>query len=70
MSDERKKIMVKIRFEGRDLANCDFWTKSDPYLLITRPPRAGKGFINVSIALIHVHFIFASQTLYGILIFV
>jgi len=39
--------MVKIRFEGRDLANCDFWTKSDPYLLITRPPRAGKGFINV-----------------------
>ena len=41
--------MVKIRFEGRNLADCDFWTKSDPYLLIKRPPRAGSGFIDVSI---------------------
>lgn len=42
-----KKIMVKIRFEGKNLANCDFWTKSDPYLQITRPPRAGSGFKKV-----------------------
>ena len=51
------KTMVKIRFEGRNLADCDFWTKSDPYLLIKRPPRAGSGFIDVSF------FKFAGQTL-------
>ena len=42
-----KKIMVKIKFEGKNLANCDFWTKSDPYLQISRPPRAGSGFKKV-----------------------
>ena len=42
------KMMVKIRFEGKKLADCDFWTKSDPYLLICRPSRTGKGLIHVS----------------------
>ena len=47
MSDTNK-MMVKIRFEGKKLADCDFWTKSDPYLLICRPSRTGKGLIHVS----------------------
>lgn len=47
MSFDKKNIMVKLKFEGKDLADCDFWTKSDPYLTIKRPPRAGSGFINV-----------------------
>jgi len=46
MSDTNK-MMVKIRFEGKKLADCDFWTKSDPYLLICRPSRTGKGLIHV-----------------------
>lgn len=29
--------MVKILFEGRNLADCDFFTKSDPYLILSRP---------------------------------
>lgn len=33
--------MVKIRFEGNKLADCDFWTKSDPYLVISRPASRG-----------------------------
>jgi len=40
-------MMVKIRFEGKKLADCDFWTRSDPYLLICRPNRTGKGLIHV-----------------------
>ena len=33
--------MVKIRFEGKNLADCDFFTKSDPYLIISRPSSRG-----------------------------
>ena len=33
--------MVKIRFEGKNLANCDFFTKSDPYLILSRPAYKG-----------------------------
>ena len=33
--------MVKIRFEGKCLANCDFFTKSDPYLILSRPITKG-----------------------------
>jgi len=43
----RNKMMVRIRFEGKKLADCDFWTRSDPYLLICRPNRTGKGLIHV-----------------------
>jgi len=39
--------MVKIRFEGKNLANCDFWTKSDPYLILSRPKRGGYDFTKV-----------------------
>ena len=28
---------MKILFEGRNLADCDFFTKSDPYLILSRP---------------------------------
>ena len=49
MSLTTNKMMVKIRIEGKKLADCDFWTKSDPYLLICRPNRAGKGLIHVSL---------------------
>jgi len=33
--------MVKIRFEGKNLADCDFFTKSDPYLVLSRPASKG-----------------------------
>jgi len=33
--------MLKLKLEGRNLANCDFWTKSDPYLKLLRPCRIG-----------------------------
>lgn len=33
--------MVKIRFDGKKLANCDFFTKSDPYLVLSRPAFKG-----------------------------
>ena len=52
MSLTTNKMMVKIRIEGKKLADCDFWTKSDPYLLICRPNRAGKGLIHVSLLVI------------------
>ena len=35
------QAMVKIRFEGKNLADCDFWTKSDPYLVLSRPASKG-----------------------------
>ena len=34
--------MVKILFEGKKLADLDFWTKSDPYLVISRPSSKGE----------------------------
>jgi len=33
--------MVKIRFEGKNLADLDFFTKSDPYLVLSRPASKG-----------------------------
>ena len=33
--------MVKLRFEGKSLADCDFFTKSDPYLVLSRPAYKG-----------------------------
>lgn len=39
--------MVKLRLSGRKLADLDFWTKSDPFLTLSRPNRAGTGMIQV-----------------------
>jgi len=41
------QTMVKVRFEGKNLADCDFWTKSDPYLVLSRPKRGGGDFTKV-----------------------
>jgi len=37
----KSKQMVRLRFSGRKLADLDFWTKSDPYLVISRPKSTG-----------------------------
>ena len=39
--------MVRLRFEGRNLEDLDFWTKSDPYLALSRPAKNGSGVIQV-----------------------
>jgi len=39
--------MVKMLFEGKNLANCDFWTKSDPYLILSRPKKGDHEFKKV-----------------------
>ena len=42
--------MVKMLFEGKNLANCDFWTKSDPYLILSRPKKGDHEFKKVNMA--------------------
>lgn len=42
-----KQLTVRIKFEGKNLANLDFWTKSDPFLVVSRPTRNGSGFTRV-----------------------
>jgi len=39
--------MVRLRFEGRKLEDLDFWTKSDPYLTLSRPAKTGSGVVQV-----------------------
>ena len=39
--------MVRLKFEGRKLEDLDFWTKSDPFLILSRPARNGPGFAQV-----------------------
>jgi len=39
--------MVKLKFEGRKLEDLDFWTKSDPYLTLSRPDKSGSGYVQV-----------------------
>jgi hypothetical protein len=39
--------MVRLRFEGRKLEDLDFWTKSDPYLTLSRPAKNGSGVVQV-----------------------
>jgi len=39
--------MVRIKFEGRNLEDLDFFTKSDPFLILSRPARNGAGFVKV-----------------------
>ena len=44
----RGQTMVKMLFEGKNLANCDFWTKSDPYLILSRPKKGDHEFKKVN----------------------
>ena len=39
--------MVRLRFEGRKLEDLYFWTKSDPYLSLSRPAKNGPGVFQV-----------------------
>ena len=39
--------MVRLRFEGRKLEDLDFWTKSDPYLTLSRSAKNGSGVVQV-----------------------
>lgn len=39
--------MVKLLFQGRNLADLDFWSKSDPYLVLSRLSKSGEKFIKV-----------------------
>ena len=39
--------MVKIKFRGSDLADLDFWSKSDPFLVLSRPCRNSYGLYQV-----------------------
>ena len=50
MSTESQK-MARIRFEGKGLDDCDFWTTSDPFLVLSRPARTGSDWVQVSIVL-------------------
>lgn len=39
--------MVRLQFAGRQLTDLDFWTKSDPFLVVNRPSRGGDKFVQV-----------------------
>ena len=39
--------MLRLRLSGRGLADLDFWTKSDPFLTVSRPNRKGTGLVQV-----------------------
>jgi len=43
----KSKTMVKLRIEGKNMAKCDFWTHSDPYLIISRPKRGSYDFTKI-----------------------
>jgi len=39
--------MVRLKFSGRGLADLDFWTKSDPFLALSRPNRRKDGQVQI-----------------------
>lgn len=39
--------MVRLSLSGRGLADLDFWTKSDPFLTLSRPNRSGTGLVQL-----------------------
>lgn len=39
--------MVRLKFRGKKLADLDFWTKSDPFLVLSRPNRDDLGWIQL-----------------------
>eukprot|EP00092_Neocalanus_flemingeri_P001374 GFUD01001466.1.p1 GENE.GFUD01001466.1~~GFUD01001466.1.p1 ORF type:complete len:281 (-),score=70.18 GFUD01001466.1:49-891(-) len=43
----RKQQMVRLKFEGKGLEDLDFFTKSDPFLILSRPAKNGAGFVQV-----------------------
>ena len=43
----RRQQMVRLKFEGRKLEDLDFWTKSDPFLTLSRPAENGPGTVQV-----------------------
>ena len=48
MSTESQK-MVRIRFEGKGLDDCDLWTTSGPFLILSRPARNGCDWFQVHV---------------------
>ena len=47
MTLRRESRMLRLRLSGRGLADLDFWTKSDPFLTLSRPNRKGTGMVQV-----------------------
>jgi len=47
MSVRREGKMVRLKLSGRKLADLDFWTKSDPFLTLSRPSRNGNEFVQL-----------------------
>jgi len=43
----REGKMVRLKFSGRGLADLDFWTKSDPFLTLSRPNRRKDGLVQI-----------------------
>jgi len=43
----REGKMVRLKFSGRGLADLDFWTKSDPFLTLSRPNRRKDGQVQI-----------------------
>merc|ERR1712168_565523 len=43
----KRQQMVILKFEGKKLEDLDFWTKSDPYLTLSRPAKHGPGTVQV-----------------------
>ena len=46
----KKQRMIKIKLSGSDLADLDFWSKSDPFLVMSRPKRNSYGLQQVKYA--------------------
>merc|ERR1711963_582324 len=47
MGVRREGKMVRLKFSGRGLADLDFWTKSDPFLTLSRPNRRKDGLVQI-----------------------
>lgn len=47
MSATSRGRMVRLQMAGRELADLDFWTKSDPFLVVSRTARNGDGLVQV-----------------------
>ena len=43
----KKERMAKIRFRGSYLADLDFLSKSDPFLVLSRPEQGSHGLVEV-----------------------
>ena len=68
----KRQQMVILRFEGKKLEDLDFWTKSDPYLTLSRPAKHGPGTVQVCkipttvhVMLLKIYFISQFCKVYG-----